>query len=234
MMVASALCAFSPTISVMMVARLVQGFSGGWAMVIARSLVVDLASGPRLVKALNLVQGIAGIAPIVGPAARCPDPAARRTGGCRSGCSPPGARSMLVTVAVTVPESLPADRRHGGGLRQLRGAAGQVLQVAGLRRLPGRDGVLDGRHLRLRRHLGVRAAVHERALAGDLLDRLRRQRRRADAGHPGRGPPRGPGADPRGDRHRARRDRRRRACCCSSVRCGSTCRCGSRWSGSSS
>jgi DHA1 family bicyclomycin/chloramphenicol resistance-like MFS transporter len=36
-------------------------------MVIARSLVVDLASGPRLVKALNLVQGIAGVAPIVGP-----------------------------------------------------------------------------------------------------------------------------------------------------------------------
>src|SRR6476469_9189506 len=50
MMLASALCAFSPSISVMMVARLVQGFSGGWAMVIARSLVVDLAPGPRLVK----------------------------------------------------------------------------------------------------------------------------------------------------------------------------------------
>ena len=61
---ASVLCAFSPTIGVLMTARLVQGFSGGWAMVIARSIVVDLTSGARLVRAMNLV---AGIAPIVGP-----------------------------------------------------------------------------------------------------------------------------------------------------------------------
>ena len=38
---------------------------------------------------------------------------------------------MLVTVAATVPESLPADRRHSGGLRQLRGAACQVLRSRG-------------------------------------------------------------------------------------------------------
>ncbi|HEY3560684.1 MAG TPA: multidrug effflux MFS transporter [Kribbella sp.] len=64
---ASVLCAFSPTIGVMMAARLVQGFSGGWAMVIARSIVVDLTSGAKLVRAMNLVAGVAGIAPIVGP-----------------------------------------------------------------------------------------------------------------------------------------------------------------------
>ena len=64
---ASALCAFSPSIGVMMVARLVQGFSGGWAMVIARSVVVDLTSGTRLVRTMNLVSGIAGVAPIAGP-----------------------------------------------------------------------------------------------------------------------------------------------------------------------
>lgn len=64
---ASAVCAFSPSIGVLMVARLVQGFSGGWAMVIARSVVVDLTSGSRLVRTMNLVSGIAGVAPIVGP-----------------------------------------------------------------------------------------------------------------------------------------------------------------------
>ncbi|MFF0270250.1 multidrug effflux MFS transporter [Kribbella sp. NPDC004536] len=64
---ASAVCAFSPSIGVMMFARLVQGFSGGWAMVIARSVVVDLTSGTRLVRTMNLVSGIAGVAPIVGP-----------------------------------------------------------------------------------------------------------------------------------------------------------------------
>ena len=46
LIVASAVCALSPTIVLMLVARSVQGFSGGWAMVIARSVVVDLASGP--------------------------------------------------------------------------------------------------------------------------------------------------------------------------------------------
>ena len=67
LMAASVLCAFSPTIGVLMVARLLQGFSGGWAMVIARSIVVDLTSGARLVRAMNVVAGVAGIAPIVGP-----------------------------------------------------------------------------------------------------------------------------------------------------------------------
>jgi DHA1 family bicyclomycin/chloramphenicol resistance-like MFS transporter len=130
MMLASALCAFSPSITVMMVARLVQGFSGGWAMVIARSLVVDLASGPRLVKALNLVQGIAGIAPIVGPLLGA---LILQLSHWRMSFWLLVAWSavMLVTVAVSVPESLPPARRHSGGLQQLRGAAGQVLRSRG-------------------------------------------------------------------------------------------------------
>jgi DHA1 family bicyclomycin/chloramphenicol resistance-like MFS transporter len=130
MMAASALCAFSPSISVMMAARLVQGFSGGWAMVIARSLVVDLASGARLVKVLNLVQGIAGIAPIVGPLLGA---LILQLSHWRMSFWLLAAWSavMIVAVAVAVPESLPADRRHSGGLRQLRGAAGHVLRSRG-------------------------------------------------------------------------------------------------------
>src|SRR3954452_2693651 len=67
MLLASTLCALSPSIAVMMLARFVQGFSGGWAMVIGRSIVIDLASQSRLVRALNVIQGAAGIAPIIGP-----------------------------------------------------------------------------------------------------------------------------------------------------------------------
>lgn len=130
MALASALCAFSPSISVMMVARLVQGFSGGWAMVIARSLVVDLESGPRLVKALNLVQGIAGVAPIVGPLLGA---LVLQLSHWRMSFWLLAAWSavMLVSVAVSVPESLPPTRRHSGGLRQVRGAALQVLRSRG-------------------------------------------------------------------------------------------------------
>ena len=130
MALASALCAFSPSIPVMMVARLVQGFSGGWAMVIARSLVVDLASGARLVASLNLVQGIAGVAPIVGPLLGA---LILQLSHWRMSFWLLATWSvvMLVAVAVSVPESLPAARRHHGGLQQLRGAAGEVLRSRG-------------------------------------------------------------------------------------------------------
>lgn len=45
LVVSSLVCAWSPSIGVLLVARFVQGFAGGWAMVIARAVVVDLASG---------------------------------------------------------------------------------------------------------------------------------------------------------------------------------------------
>ena len=108
----------------MMAARFVQGLAGGWAMVTARAVIVDLARGPQLVRSLNLVAGVGGVAPIVGPAV------GRRIlqlshwrvsfwvvavlgaadgravwSGCRSRC--------------------PAERRHRGGLTQLgRGRRG--------------------------------------------------------------------------------------------------------------
>jgi MFS transporter len=41
MAVASVVCALTASIGVMMVARFVQGFSGGWAMVIGRAVIVD-------------------------------------------------------------------------------------------------------------------------------------------------------------------------------------------------
>lgn len=127
MLLASLVCALSPNIAVMMVARFVQGFSGGWAMVIGRSIVLDLASSTRLVQALNLIQGIAGIAPILGPLA----------GGLIMQFSDwrlsfwllaAWASLMIATIAMFVPESLPAERRRSGGLEQLRSAASQVLR----------------------------------------------------------------------------------------------------------
>ncbi|TMS51139.1 multidrug effflux MFS transporter [Mycobacterium sp. DBP42] len=125
--VASAVCAFSPSIAVMMLARLVQGFSGGWAMVIARSIVVDLTRGARLVRAMNLVAGVSGIAPIVGPL----------LGGVILQFShwrvsfwvvAVLAALMLVAVLVGVPETLPAEQRHGGGLSHIVGTTQTVLR----------------------------------------------------------------------------------------------------------
>jgi MFS transporter, DHA1 family, multidrug resistance protein len=67
MSAASIVCAVAPGIAVMLVARFVQGFAGGWAMVVARAVVVDLAEGDRLVRVLNVIAGVGGVAPVVGP-----------------------------------------------------------------------------------------------------------------------------------------------------------------------
>ncbi len=126
LVVASVACAFSPSVAAMMAARLVQGFAGGWAMVIARSVVVDLTDGARMVRAMNLVAAVAGVAPIVGPLLgalvlsfthwRVSFWVVAALAGV-----------MVLVVTLAMPESLPVERRHGGGLGRLLGAAGQVL-----------------------------------------------------------------------------------------------------------
>ncbi len=124
--VASIGCAFSPTITVMMIARFVQGLAGGWAMVTARAIVVDLSRGPQLVRSLNLVAGVGGIAPIVGPLIGA---VILQFSTWRVSFWVVAALGalMIVAVATGIPESLPADRRHRGGLVQLGRAARQVV-----------------------------------------------------------------------------------------------------------
>jgi DHA1 family bicyclomycin/chloramphenicol resistance-like MFS transporter len=126
MTAASIVCALTASIGVMMVARLVQGFSGGWAMVIGRAVIVDLATGAQLVRVLNLVAGVGGVAPIAGPLIgavilqlshwRISFWAVAALG-----------LAMTLSVLVAVPESLPPERRHGGGLRAYAAAGRQVL-----------------------------------------------------------------------------------------------------------
>ncbi|WP_246104608.1 multidrug effflux MFS transporter [Rudaeicoccus suwonensis] len=124
---ASVVCAFSPTIGVMMAARLLQGFAGGWAMVIARSIVVDLTSGDRMVRAMNLVAGVSGIAPIVGPLLGA---AILEFSHWRVSFWVVAALAVVMVVVVTVgvSETLPAERRHGGALAQLAGSTALVLR----------------------------------------------------------------------------------------------------------
>jgi MFS transporter, DHA1 family, multidrug resistance protein len=126
MLVASLCCALSPAIGVLMVARFVQGFAGGWAMVIGRAVIVDLARGIQLVRALNVVQAVGGIAPIVAPL----------LGGLILQVGDWRAPFWVITALVVgmmaaayaaVPESLPVERRHAGGLRTFAADARAVL-----------------------------------------------------------------------------------------------------------
>jgi DHA1 family bicyclomycin/chloramphenicol resistance-like MFS transporter len=130
MTIASVVCTLTPSIGVMMAARFVQGFAGGWAMVIGRAVVVDLARGAQLVRVLNVIAGVGGIAPIAGPLLGA---LILQLSGWRMSFWAVAALgvAMVVAVLIAVPESLPLQRRHGGGLRAFAITGGKVLARRG-------------------------------------------------------------------------------------------------------
>lgn len=126
MTAASIACAVAQTIMIMMAARFLQGFAGGWAMVIGRAVIVDLATGARLVRVLNAIAAVGGVAPIVGPllgAVILELTQWRISFWTVAGLGV----AMSISVAIAVPESLPAECRHAGGLRSFATAGRQVL-----------------------------------------------------------------------------------------------------------
>jgi DHA1 family bicyclomycin/chloramphenicol resistance-like MFS transporter len=127
MALASVVCAVAPTITVMMAARFIQGFAGGWAMVIGRAVIVDLARGAQLVRVLNVIAGVGGIAPIVGPLIGA---VILQLSDWRVSFWIVAALGVVMTIAVliAVPETLPPEQRHSGGLRTFATAGREVLR----------------------------------------------------------------------------------------------------------
>ncbi len=116
----------APTVEILIAARLVQGFSGGTGIVLARAVIADRArqSGRQ---AVQLMMIIGGIAPVAAPL----------LGGVLLG--PIGWRGifwvltglavlMAVGAFAFVPETLPPEERHGGGLKTMAGNFGYVLR----------------------------------------------------------------------------------------------------------
>ena len=127
MTAASVVCALTPTIGVLAGARLLQGFAGGWAMVIGRAVIIDLATGAQLVRVLNIIAAVGGIAPIVGPLLGA---VILQLSHWRVSFWTVAALgvAMIVCVLVVVPETLPPERRHAGGLRAFVVAGREVLR----------------------------------------------------------------------------------------------------------
>ena len=123
-------CALAPSIWFLIVFRVVQGFGGGLAAVVARAVVVDVAKGDLLAKVMSIMMALGGLAPMVAPVL---GGAVLTLGGTW--------RTvfwflvgfgllMVITAIVFVPESLPPERRRrGGGLRQLTSGLGEVLRI---------------------------------------------------------------------------------------------------------
>jgi len=115
---ASVLCALAPSAGLLVVWRFVQGASGGGGIVLARAVASDVSTGVAAARLFSLFMTLSSVAPILAPV----------LGGLIlvwTGSWQPMfyllAVVSLLLAAVSwkvIPETLPADRRHPGGLRQ--------------------------------------------------------------------------------------------------------------------
>ncbi len=65
--VLSILCAFAPSLTVLVILRFLQGFAGASGVVLARASIRDRTSGPFTAQALSRLLVVAVLAPIIGP-----------------------------------------------------------------------------------------------------------------------------------------------------------------------
>ena len=114
---ASALCAISPSIATLVVARLVQGLAGAVGIVIAQAAGRDVYEGGALIRYYGRLTVLGGLAAIVGPViggqlAGVTD--WRGTFGFLAGI---GVLLLLATLLI-FRETLPVEQRTSGGMRQ--------------------------------------------------------------------------------------------------------------------
>jgi MFS transporter, DHA1 family, multidrug resistance protein len=122
-------CALAPSIGFLIVFRIVQGFGGGFAAVVARAVVVDVAKGDLLARVMSIMMAIGGLAPMVAPVLGGTVLTLGGTWRTVFWFLVGFGLLMMITAIVFVPESLPRERRHGGGLRQFASGLGQVLRI---------------------------------------------------------------------------------------------------------
>ncbi|MDQ7863593.1 MFS transporter [Peribacillus frigoritolerans] len=65
--ISSLLCAFAPTIELLLLLRFIQGIAGAGGIVISRAIVRDLFSGTDLTKFFSMLMLVNGAAPILAP-----------------------------------------------------------------------------------------------------------------------------------------------------------------------
>jgi DHA1 family bicyclomycin/chloramphenicol resistance-like MFS transporter len=122
-------CALAPSIGFLIVFRVVQGFGGGMASVVARAVVVDVARGDLLARVMSIMMAIGGLAPMIAPVLGGAVLTFGGTWRTVFWVLVGFGLTMMITAIVFVPESLPPERRHGGGLRQFAGGLSQVIRI---------------------------------------------------------------------------------------------------------
>ncbi|MFI1563219.1 multidrug effflux MFS transporter [Streptomyces sp. NPDC020490] len=124
--VATALCAFAPTVELLVALRLVQGLAGAAGIVIARAVVRDLYDGMSMARFFSTLMLISGVAPVVAPLIG---------GQILKVTDWRGVFAVLTVVGVLLggvvwarlPETLPPADRHRGGVGEALRAMRRLL-----------------------------------------------------------------------------------------------------------
>ncbi|MER5972208.1 Bcr/CflA family multidrug efflux MFS transporter [Streptomyces sp. NPDC002055] len=122
--VATAVCAFAPTIELLIAFRLLQGLAGAAGIVIARAVVRDLYDGVAMARFFSSLMLVSGAAPVVAPLV---GGQVLRVTDWRGVFYVLAGIGILITLLVIrkLGETLPPERRHSGGLgatlRTMRG-----------------------------------------------------------------------------------------------------------------
>jgi DHA1 family bicyclomycin/chloramphenicol resistance-like MFS transporter len=124
--VSSLLVAVVPSIWMLVVLRLLQGIGGATGIVIAAAAVRDRHTGPAAARFFALLLLVTGLAPVLAPVAGGQLLRFTSWQGIFVALAIAGA-AMTVAVAVWLPETLPAERRHSGGLRAMMPIFKQLL-----------------------------------------------------------------------------------------------------------
>lgn len=114
--VASLLCAAAPGTTTLLLARALQGLTGSAGIVIARAVARDLYDGPELVRFFSLLLLVNGLTPILAPSLGAQLLGYTSWRGLFVVLAGVGV-VMWVSVAVWLPETLPAPARREGGVR---------------------------------------------------------------------------------------------------------------------
>ena len=114
--VASLACAFAPSISALIALRFIQGTLGGVGVVIARAVVRDLFSGSAAARVYALLMAVMGVAPVFAPLVGGQALAVTSWRGIFVILAAIGV-PLLIGTLLWLPETLPPERRRGGGLR---------------------------------------------------------------------------------------------------------------------
>jgi len=124
---ASLACAFAPSIWVLIGLRFIQGALGGAGVVIARAVVRDLFAGVVAARVFALLMAVMGVAPVFAPLIGGQVLAITSWRGIFVVLAAIGVPLLLVTL-LWLPETLPPERRHGGGLHSTLRTFGALLR----------------------------------------------------------------------------------------------------------